>query len=176
MPVTPAPKRRRGRWVKRIGLSVLLIGVLLIATVALLPRLAGTATGLGLAESQINQRIPGSVSIDGLTARWFGGQRLEGVTLRDPEGAEVLTLSSIDLPDAGLWGLAWGERDLGAASVSGVRLDVVKDADGGTNLQRALSDESAKEPATDSTPEPKSDDNDVRRCRCRRRTAGRPGP
>ena len=161
MPVKPAPKRRRGRWVRRLGLSALLIGVLLIATVALLPRLAGTATGLGLAESQINQRIPGSVSIDGLTARWFGGQRLEGVTLRDPDGAEVLTLSSIDLPDAGLWGLALGERDLGTASVSGVRLDVVKGADGETNLQRALSDESAKEPSADPTPEPKLDDKDV---------------
>ena len=151
--MTPAIKRRRGRWAKRIGLSVLLIGVLLIATVALLPRLAGTATGRGLAESQINQRIPGSVSIGGLTARWFGGQRLDGVTLRDPEGAEVLTLSSIDLPDAGLWGLAMGGRDLGTASVSGVRLDVVKDADGETNLERALSDGSAKKPSEESKPD-----------------------
>ncbi len=121
-----------------MGAGVIVLGGLLIGAVGLLPMLAGTAAGRRLTESQINQRIPGSVSIDRLTTRWFGGQRLEGLTLRDPDGAEVLTLSSFEIADAGLWGVAWGERDLGKVRLLGLKLDLVKDAEGQTNLERAL--------------------------------------
>jgi len=134
----PPPSRPRRRWLRLVGAGLLVLVVLAGAAVALLPTLAGSAQGRALVESQINARIPGRVSIDAMKAAWFGGQRLEGVTLRDPEGAQVLTVAALDLPDVGIWGLARGSRDFGSASLSGVRLDVVKDAAGQTNLERAL--------------------------------------
>lgn len=131
------PPRRR-RWPRRVGVGGGLVGLLVVVAVALLPTLAGSKVARGLIASQINGRIPGSVSIAGITARWRGGQRIEGVALRDPQGVEVLTLGSLDLPDAGLWGLVRGARDLGAVTLTGLRLEVVKDAQGRTNLEKAL--------------------------------------
>lgn len=158
-PVHPKPAQRpRRRWPRRVAGVLVILGLFLLTVVALLPTLAGTGSGRRLAESQVNQRIPGSVSIDGLTARWFGGQRLEGVALRDPDGVEVLTLATLDLPDAGLWALVRGSRELGAASVAGVRLDVVKDADGRTNLEKALGSGGAAEHAAEAETPGTSDD------------------
>ncbi len=50
----------------------------------------------------------------------------------------MLTIDAIDLPDASIWGLATGQRDLGQIVISGVHGTITREADGTTNLQRAL--------------------------------------
>jgi len=129
---------QKRRWPRRAIVGLLAAVVLLAALVALLPTLASTGPGTRFVVARVNTTIPGSVSIDGLTVGWFGGQRLEGVTLRDPEGAVVLSLDAARVPDAGLLGLLRGSRDLGEVTIDGLRADVVKGVDGRTNLERAL--------------------------------------
>ncbi|MEE9405765.1 MAG: hypothetical protein V3V20_12810 [Algisphaera sp.] len=127
---------RRGWFVLLgVGLAVLL---LILVLVALLPTLVGTGPGRRFAVGQINTRIPGTVEISELSTGWWGGQRLQGVTLRDPVGGVVLTLKELHVPGVGLWGLARGQREFGVVEVAGLSLDLQREADGRTNLEHAL--------------------------------------
>ena len=120
-----------------VGLAVA-AAVGLTVLVAVLPALLSTGPGRAAVLGRVSGMIPGSVSAEGLSLSWWGGLRASGVELRDPEGGPVGTVASVELPDAGLWTLLRGGRDLGAVAVRGVRLDVVRDAEGRTNLDRAL--------------------------------------
>ncbi len=130
-----ARRSKRWRWV--VGLAVA-AAVGLAVLVAVLPALLSTGPGRAAVLERVSGMIPGSVSAEALGLSWWGGLRASGVELRDPAGGPVGTVAAVELPDAGLWTLLRGGRDLGAVAVRGVRLDLVRDAEGRTNLDRAL--------------------------------------
>lgn len=133
-----ADQHKRKRWY-RWPVRLIVGGVLVLALlVALLPTLLGTGPGTAFVVNQINQRIPGRVAIDDLKLAWFSGQSIEGVTLVEPSGDVVASLDRVAMEDAGLLGLLRGSRDLGTVVVEGGAVRIVEDADGQTNLDRAL--------------------------------------
>jgi len=131
------PTTKKCGWGRKILilLLVLVFGVTVI--LAFLPGILSGGWGKGRITETINNAIAGSVTIDSLSLAWFSGQKLEGVTLTDPQGKTVASIESVAV-DASLWSLLWGGRDLGTIAVDQPVLDVEADDQGRTDLQKAV--------------------------------------
>ena len=128
-------KRRRRPLVLALG-GVL---CLLIVLVLLLPILISTGPGLWVALRILNGRIPGTVSIQDLSIGWFSGQTVDQLNVLDPQGATVLSVRSLRLPDASLWSVFRGGLDLGQLHGEHLGLNLIEYKDGSTNLGRTFS-------------------------------------
>lgn len=129
-----AQSRRSRR--RKIILGVIAgIVVILLLVVVFLPQIAG-AMAPGIIASKSSQAIPGSASVQRVRLSWGGPQRVETLKVLDTKGQEVLS-ASIEV-DRGLLALATGSMDLGTVKVSGLKADVVRHADGTTNIERAM--------------------------------------
>ncbi|MFG0259965.1 MAG: hypothetical protein ACF8LK_06385 [Phycisphaerales bacterium JB041] len=142
---TDAP-RRKGRLLRRLVLAGVVLGVVLLVLVALAPTIAGPLVR-PMVQDAVNDKIKGRATVSSLELAWFGGQRA-AVSLADPDGVAVADVSV--RVDRGLLGLALGSRDLGVIFIGG-EASIVRDADGTTNLQRAIEPRVAAAPRA---PEP----------------------
>lgn len=137
--------RRKGRLFRRLVIVGAVLLILLLVVVALAPTIAGPIAR-PMVQDAINDKIKGQATVASLDLAWFGGQRA-AVTLADPEGGDVADVSV--RIDRGLLGLALGSRNLGVIFVGG-NATIVRDADGTTNLQRAIEPRVASAPSTPS--------------------------
>jgi hypothetical protein len=126
-PDAPKPRRRILLWV---GLSFAAILLLLIAFA---PAIAARFVP-GIIRDRAAASIAGEVRLDSASLSWFGAQSLTGLKLLHA-GKPVADLS-LEL-DHGLLRLVTGSRRLGTATLRG-RIELVRFADGTTNLERAL--------------------------------------
>ena len=95
----------------------MVVVLLLAGVVALLPTLLSTPPGerfaLGFAETMgIDE-----ATVDSLSLSWFGGQRVEGLVLKDAAGGIITDIELLDVPDASLWSLVVGDLDLGEVAL-----------------------------------------------------------
>lgn len=111
------------------------IAVVLLLVVVFLPQIA-SAIAPGIIASQADNAIPGTATVQRVRLSWGGPQRIETLKVLDTKGKEVLT-ASVEV-DRGLIALATSTMDLGTVKVSGLKADVVRNADGTTNIQQAL--------------------------------------
>lgn len=127
-------KKRRRRWPIVVGGIVGIIGLLVL----LVPSLAG-AVAPGVVASRLKGRFPGTVDVGSVSLGWFSSQRVGPVVLRDERGKDVARVTI--RVDRGLGGLARaglsGGGDFGTIVIEG-KADVVRGADGVTNVERAL--------------------------------------
>jgi hypothetical protein len=137
-PPPPRARRRRALWIAASLVAVVLV------LVAMLPMLLSTGAGASMIAGMIDDSIAGSVTIDSLSLRWFGGQQVGGLTLLDPEGQPVLTAERA-ATELSLWRAIRGNLSLGETVIAGVAAQIVRGADGLTNLQRAV--ESTRPPS-----------------------------
>ncbi len=149
-PASSSRPPRRGRLFRRLLMLGVILVVVLLVVVALAPTIAGPLVR-PMVQDAVNSKIKGEATVSSLGLAWFGGQRAE-LTLTDPEGGTVADVSV--RVDRGLLGLVFGSRDLGVVFVKG-SATIVRDADGTTNLQRAIEPRVASTPdASSSTGEP----------------------
>ena len=92
-----------------------------------------------IAVEKVDARIAGQLAVERLR---FGGDRLtlDGVVLRDPEGAEVARIGSVDLTFS-VWALLRRHVDVGRLEIRRpeLRLDLgAPGSDASSNLARAL--------------------------------------
>lgn len=149
------PTRKKGplRWVLRLGLlALLLVGLLVFFA----PSIASSGWGRAKVTGAINDTIAGTVTIESLDLSWSGGQTITGLTLADPDGKPVVALESVST-GASLWSLITGGRDLGETAVDGLMVDLVANAEGSTNLQRAIASTKPDDGEPDTEPSVKSD-------------------
>lgn len=128
------PKKKKRRLLKWTLTTLGVLVLLLVLVVALAPKIAAPFAP-GLVGNAINTRIAGSVDIGAIRLSWFGSQHIDGLTLADPDGKPVGTLTAD--AEVALFDLLIGSKDLGTLRISG-RLDIAADESGATNLQRAL--------------------------------------
>ncbi len=83
------PKRRR--WLKVLGVLLLLGLVVIIA----LPWLISTAPGLKLLVATANRWLPGELAVENLSLSWRGPCTVQGITLKDPQDREVASISQL---------------------------------------------------------------------------------
>jgi hypothetical protein len=136
-------KRRKVLWISLGSLAALIV-----LLVALAPTIAGWVAP-GIIASQAGNYISGKVSVDSTSFGWFGHQRVEGLHLMDKDGKEIAR-ASVEA-EAGLAKLITGKLDVGEVTLSGVKADIVRYADGTTNLEKAIA---PKQPAKPSKPAP----------------------
>jgi translocation and assembly module TamB len=135
----PGAGARRRRWVRRLGLGVLLLAVLAVVLVAGAVALVATPWGgerlRAFVVQKANATIQGTIAARRLSLRG-GHLLLEGVELRDPDGVRVASASALEVR-LRLLPLVRRRIDLALVRVDRPELQLHQDATG-TNLQRAL--------------------------------------
>jgi hypothetical protein len=144
---TPAPPRRGWlrRWWWRLALILLAVGLLLVAA---LPTLLSSGPVMAYVLSSVNRTIPGTIAVNDVSLGWFSGMRVQGVSLRDPQGQVVASIKDIDARDASLTRMLSSYTRPGTIRIVEPVLDLVVYDDDTTNLSRALA---ATKPAPDPT-------------------------
>jgi hypothetical protein len=135
---------------KRSKVKVLLFvaGTLLVVAgvgLALAPTIVSSLAP-GLIASRSPQYLNGQANVTKTSFSWGGPQRIEGLKVTDAGNKVVATVQTIEL-SAGLMSLITGNLDLGTANISGVRADIVKRADGSTNLSSLPKPDAKAKPA-----------------------------
>ncbi len=124
------PRRRRNIILSVAALLVLTAGV----AVVFAPQIA-SGLAPGIIKSKSAEVLMGSATVESVSLSWGGPQRINGLTLYH-DGTEIANASLVT--SAGLMGLARGDLDLGEVVISEARADVVRNKDGTTNIQQAL--------------------------------------
>lgn len=121
-----------------LGCAAFLAGGMVVGVWATPLLVAPSAAGW-LSE-RFEETCEGRVDVGEVRLSWTGQQSVRGVVVRDPEGAEVLA-ARMDFPS--LWRLL-SDGELGEIALE-LSLDLALDADGGSNLGRALTSRSGDE-------------------------------
>ena len=140
-----------------VGVTILVVLAIALLAIGGLWTFAQTDRGgetiRRIAVQKVDARIAGQLTVDRLR---FGGDRLtlEGVVLRDPEGAQVARVGSVDLTFS-VWSLLRRHVDVRRLEIRRPELRLVLDDQGSeaSNLARALAPtEPSKEPPAAQTP------------------------
>lgn len=151
-PEKPVTGRRRRRWPKvvlAILVLVLIGGGVLIAAA---PSIA-SAVAPGYIEAAAAKEITGSIKVKKVSLGWGGPMTVGPIELLDDKGKQVGIVEAKVAP--GLWTIVserwWSKKnlDVGVVEVSG-SLEVVKEADGSSNLDRATAPRGPAKPKTPS--------------------------
>ena len=136
----PSPPRRH-RWLRRLGIAGLsLVGLVLVLVLGTLAYLATPSGGERLRKlvlEKANAAIQGTLTVRALTLHG-GHLALEGVELRDPDGAIVASVSGLEVR-LRLTALVQRRIDLALVRLDGPKLHL-RQAEGGSNLQRAIAE------------------------------------
>lgn len=153
----PAVVRKRKRWPKvLLGLLLLLLIVVGVA-IALAPMIASSVAP-AVIEKAADESITGSVKVKSLSLSWGGPTVVGPVELYDDKGVLVGQVQT--QLNAGLWKIVseqwWSKKqlDVGILELNG-NLNVVREVDGSSNLERAV------KPTKPSQPKPPSKGGDL---------------
>ncbi len=134
---TPAPRRkprRRGRMIL-IGVGVFLL--LLVLLVLFAPAIASTGWARGFVLGKVNEHLNGAVVVDDWRLGWMRPISLDGISVRDAEGNEVLAITTLNT-ELTLLGAIRQNFALGEVVIDGLQAHIVRYEDGSTNLDHLL--------------------------------------
>lgn len=147
----PAPRPRRrllSRLARALGLVLAGLVLLVAASIAWLHSAGGQELLRRKLEARLGERVNGSVAIGRLGLRLLGDIELGGVVVADAAGKPAIELDTLRVTPA--WReLSAGHIVLKSVTLSGVRVAMEQDADGGSNLKRLF------KPRPPSPPDPK---------------------
>lgn len=143
--------RHRIAGVKKWLLIAFAAVVLLIAAVAIVGPIAASRIARTVIADTVNESIEGTVRVDSVRVGWAGPIGADGVSLRDPQGTEVATLTA--RTNRGILGLGMsmlggGGIDLGTITLTGSAI-LERGPDGELTIAQAL----APRPAASQTPQ-----------------------
>lgn len=126
-----APKKSRK--LKILGFTAAALVLVVGGVIVLAPTIASSLAP-GIIAGQSGTTVNGTISVSNVSLGWGGPQRIDGLKIVDASKVEVVSVKSMEV-SAGLLSLITGNLDLGTVAVSGVKANVVKRADGKTNLE-----------------------------------------
>ncbi|MCL2641420.1 MAG: hypothetical protein FWD53_11280 [Phycisphaerales bacterium] len=115
--------------------SLGLLGILLIGLL-FLPVWIASEQGRIYVLQQINAKLTGAsakLDVEDWSFGWFHGTQLNNVTISLPDGMRLLSCPRIE-SDLTLWGIVWGNFDVGNTRVETAQIRIIKYADGSTSL------------------------------------------
>lgn len=137
-PPPPATRPRKKRRALRIALYVLGTPLVLAGLlVAFLHTGPGKARVRAAVLARLSERVDGQVELGVVDYAIFGEVKLGDVHVKDAQGTEAVALSSLTVRPS--WSdLLRGDIVIERVALSGLAVHVIKDADGGSNLQRLI--------------------------------------
>ncbi|HZZ43153.1 MAG TPA: hypothetical protein VFE58_09465 [Tepidisphaeraceae bacterium] len=127
------PARKKSGWGRRILIGAAVLVVLLMILVLLIPTIASMGFVRSIVVGKVNDNLNGKVAIDDYSLSWTGGIDANGISVSDTNGQKVVELKKVHT-DLTLFDAIKGQFNLGKVVVDGLRLNVVKNPDGSTNL------------------------------------------
>ncbi|MDP1835784.1 MAG: AsmA family protein [Chlamydiales bacterium] len=109
----------------------------ILLIVLLLPTLFSSEWGKKWILSKVNNNASGTVEIGNLSLAWFGGQKANQITVKDPDGRIVATVDNLKTDISPLT-LAFRSTDIGNTEITGLHAYLVQDGKGVSNLHRAF--------------------------------------
>lgn len=128
----PPPKPRKRRWFLKCVGVVLLIVILLVV---FLPQIAGLGFVRSFVVGKINNSLNGKAAINSWSLSWTGGVTVDGVTITDEQGTEILKVDAVKT-QLSLIDAARGKLQLGRTEVKGVEFVIKVDESGKTNFEK----------------------------------------
>lgn len=126
----PIPPERKRRWVKRLALSVAVLLLVALLLIAFLPTILTSGPLRRFALARVNEALPaGDVTLDGLAFGWLTTFRLDGLRIRDADGAPLLALQNVRI-NRSLWEMLTKADRLGTVEIRGLDVRIVRRADG----------------------------------------------
>ncbi|MCB1135596.1 MAG: hypothetical protein KDK78_04940, partial [Chlamydiia bacterium] len=126
--------RRMSRRVRRL---FYLLVFLAIAAVIAGPNLLSTDQARNLIIDRINERIPGSISIESMYLSWLGTQSMGGVELRGPDKRLIARIGELRV-ETGLVQLLSEKDNFGTIRMVAPQATLIFDESGHSNLDDAL--------------------------------------
>jgi hypothetical protein len=126
----------RRRWLRRLLLAGALLALVLVAGIAFIPRLLSTPWFRSVALPRASEALGRPVALEELRLRWSGHLLLRRLQVADLPEFSTEPLLSLDRLEVRLdpWALLRSRLDLDVA-LSGLRVRVVRDEAGRTNLE-----------------------------------------
>lgn len=130
------PKRKRRLWVWALGLvGILCIGLLLL--VLLLPTILSTGFVRSTVVGKVNNLLNGQLQIDSWSVGWFSPVGVQGVTIKDDTGRQILQLPQFQT-HLSLLDMIRGKFALGEIKVENLDMLIVRGADGKINWSKLV--------------------------------------
>ncbi|MEW6488295.1 MAG: hypothetical protein AB1578_10355, partial [Thermodesulfobacteriota bacterium] len=135
-PSDPPPAPRRRRWLRRLLLAGALLALVFVTAVAFLPRLLSTQWFRSVALPRAGDALGRPVELGELRLRWSGHLLLRELRVADLPEFSPGPLLSLELLEVRVdpWALLRSRLHLDVA-LAGLRVRVVRDAAGRTNLE-----------------------------------------
>ncbi|MBW2042349.1 MAG: hypothetical protein JRI76_10000 [Deltaproteobacteria bacterium] len=158
IPKAVIPRKKRLRWILWVISGLVLVLILGIGlAVFLIPYTASRPWFREIVESYASRSLKRSVSIESMTFGWEKGLRMESIRIMDdplfsgtPLGSIGTLEAVVDFPD-----LFKNRRFTSRIFLDAVTLFIVKEKDGGTNLQRLIADLTSPDTPEASAPDGK---------------------
>jgi hypothetical protein len=121
-PVASTGGKRKRRWLR----GILIFAVVVLVLLWVMPYLVSTGAGNRLVVSVANRYSPNKIELAGLSLRWLGPTEIEGVKIRDTDGADMLDVQKV-VWGKGLWCAITGPMNFGEVNVESLKADIKMD-------------------------------------------------
>ncbi len=138
---------------KILGGCIVIAAFVLLAFLALLPTIVSTTWAKTLMVDYVNSQIPGKIEIAKLRLGWLGPQEVQGFTLKDAQGKEILSLQNASL-QASLYTIIADPAAIGVLQLQALNAKLSADDQGNTNLEQALNQACCANPVKTLLPQP----------------------
>jgi uncharacterized protein involved in outer membrane biogenesis len=145
-PPAAAPRKKRKRRGRKILIGLGVVLLLLVLLVVFAPTIASTGWVRGYVAGKASEQINGTISIADWSMGWTSPITLDGVSVKDAAGNEVVTIASLDT-ELTVLEAARQNFDIGQVVIDGLKANVVRYADGSTNLEKLIKESDASKTA-----------------------------
>ncbi len=130
-------KKNKWRWFKPFLFIGIALFILVWTFILAIPIILSSSWARDYYLSSINSAIPGQLTIQKISFSWLGSQQIKGVSLKDPNQQEVVSIDNVST-SVSLFKLLNITGNIFSLQIKGLNAKIVRDPNGETNLQKAL--------------------------------------
>ncbi len=136
-PAGAGRKPRRRRWLRVLGVLVVLILIGLIVLAGVLPSVLSSKFGTRQVIAAVNDKIRGRVDVQAVDLSWRGPSTLDGLKVLDPQHRQVLTVNRVKIHNS-LWQLVRSPMTFGQVDIEQPQVVLYQQKDQPPSLAQAF--------------------------------------